>query len=730
MSTEMEQAKQGFKVECEELLQEMEDGLLQMEDDPEDADVINAIFRSAHTIKGSAGIFGLDDIVSFTHVVESLLDKLRNGDMKFTDEAVALLLQANDHMAKLVPHVIENDHIIDDSFTVNGQALINDLNRFMGSETPTSMATTTEGNDDHISVEVAGAVATDNWHISLRFGREVLRNGMDPLSFLRYLNTLGEIIELTTLVDDMPIAEEMDPEECYLGFEIDFNSVADKSEIEQVFEFVRDDCQIHIIPPKSHISLYIELIEALPEDDMKIGEMLIKGGALTEHELQDALQKQTTEEARLGDILTNDGIVDKQVVDAAGEKQEKISKKKSSEGRSIRVDAEKLDHLINLVGELVIGSARSYLLAQKLADDDLLESIENTTRLVEEIRDSALNARMVQIGETFNRFKRVVRDVSKDLGKDIKLTVQGGDTELDKTVVEKIGDPLMHLLRNSMDHGIEAEEIRLANGKPAEGSVLLNAYHDSGSIVIEITDDGGGLNREKILSKAIQQGLVPENHSLSDHDVDRLIFEAGFSTAEAVTNLSGRGVGMDVVRKNIESLRGTVDVNSVPGVGTTFEIRLPLTLAIIDGFLLGVGDSTYVVPLDMVVECVELTSEEQSSTRNNNYINLRGEVLPFIRLGEMFDERKIPNSRENIVVVQYAGQKAGLVVDELLGEFQTVIKPLSKVFQMLKGVSGATILGNGEVAVILDVPALIGQAEQFDARLSTDNARITTQVIH
>ena len=731
MNDEMEEAKQGFKIECEELLQQMEDGLLNLEDEPDDSDAINAIFRSAHTIKGSAGVFGLDDIVAFTHVVESLLDKMRNGEMKVTEDAVALLLKTNDHMAKLVPHVIENDHIIDDAITSEGQTLITELNAFQGADSPIAIAASEPSTEVvQVSAEGGGAVATDNWHISLRFGREVLRNGMDPLSFLRYLATLGEIVELTTLIDEMPAAAEMDPEECYLGFEIDFHSDADKSAIEQVFEFVRDDCQIHIIPPRSHISHYIELIDALPEDDMKIGEMLVKGGALTQHELEQALQKQAEQPEKLGDILVTEQAVDKQVMEAAAKKQKNVRQKKASEGRSIRIDAEKLDHLINLVGELVIASARSYLLAQKIDDDDMIESILNTTRLVEEIRDSALNTRMVQIGETFNRFKRVVRDVSKDLGKDIKLDIQGGDTELDKTVVEKIGDPLMHLLRNSMDHGIESADIRLQRGKPAEGAVTLKAFHDSGSIVIQICDDGGGLNREKILAKAIQKGLVAENHSLSDHDIDRLIFEAGFSTADEVTNLSGRGVGMDVVRKNIEALRGTVDVHCEPGVGTTFDIRLPLTLAIIDGFLLGVGDSTYVVPLDMVVECVELTEEEQDSTVNNNYINLRGEVLPFIRLGRMFDERVRNDSRENVVVVQYAGQKAGLVVDELLGEFQTVIKPLSKVFQMLKGVSGATILGDGQVAVILDVPALIGRAAQFEAHMITHNEPTSTTAIH
>jgi two-component system chemotaxis sensor kinase CheA len=300
--------------------------------------------------------------------------------------------------------------------------------------------------------------------------------------------------------------------------------------------------------------------------------------------------------------------------------------------------------------------------------------------------------------------------VSKDIGKDIVLEVSGAETELDKSVVEKIGDPLMHLVRNSMDHGIESAEVRKAQGKPAKGAVRLNAYHESGSIVIEVGDDGGGLNREKILAKALERGLVASGDQLTDQEIYKLIFEAGFSTAEQVTNLSGRGVGMDVVRRNIEALRGTIEIESEAGAGTIIRIRLPLTLAIIDGFLMSVGGASYVVPLDMVTECIELSELEQRATRERNYINLRGEVLPFLRLKVFFGLEGKAKRHENIVVVQYGGQKAGLVVEDLLGEFQTVIKPLGKLFGNLRGIAGSTILGSGEVALILDVPALVQQA--------------------
>jgi two-component system chemotaxis sensor kinase CheA len=328
---------------------------------------------------------------------------------------------------------------------------------------------------------------------------------------------------------------------------------------------------------------------------------------------------------------------------------------------------------------------------------------------------------MVKIGATFTRFKRVVHDVARELGKDIELRTAGEDTELDKTVVEKIGDPLMHLVRNAIDHGIDAPEVRAARGKPAQGTVTLNAYHDSGSIVIEVSDDGGGLNRDKILSKAIERGLVAVDANLSDAEIYGLIFEPGFSTADQITNLSGRGVGMDVVKRNITALRGSVGIASEPGQGTTVTVRLPLTLAIINGFQVGVGKSVFVVPLDMVDECVKFSAES-----HHDYTDLRGEVLPFIRLRDLFEVPGTPPERQNIVVVKHAGQKFGLVVDTLMGEAQTVIKPLSKMFTQVKGISGSSILGSGDVALILDVPVLMQQA-QFSQIASRQRQESTAQ---
>jgi two-component system chemotaxis sensor kinase CheA len=713
-----ENAQETFLAESRELLEEMESALLQMEQSPDDEDLINSLFRSAHTIKGTSGVFGFDHVEAFTHTVENVLEKMRAGELVVESSLIAILLNCRDQIEVLVENAVADQEPDEETLT-RGNDLQQQLKQYLGEQVdePDKQISKVESP---VEVLTEGRpVQTDNWHISLRFDRDVLKNGMDPLSFLRYLRRLGEIVHISTLCDEMPSMAEMDPELNYLGFEIDLNTDVDKDEIEQVFEFVRDDCQLTILSPRANISHYAQMIQDLPESEMRIGEILVRSGALTQQELEDALKDQastgvdeSTPAKPIGDVLVEKKLVHEEVVAAAVEKQGKSKDFRNTSSRWLRVDAEKLDSLINLVGELVIAGAGTNLQAARLGDEELLESMSSMNRLVEEIRDSALRLRMVQIGETFNRFQRVVRDVSKELGKDINLVINGADTELDKTVVEKIGDPLMHLVRNAMDHGIESADVRLAGGKSAQGTLTLNAYHDSGSIVIEVTDDGRGLDKDKILAKATEKGIVNANTVLSDAEIYRLIFEAGFSTAEQVTNLSGRGVGMDVVKKNIQALRGTVDVESEIGVGTTISIRLPLTLAIIDGFLVGVGDSSFVIPLDMVLECIELTDEEKEETTQQHYINLRGEVLPFLRLSDMFEEQGGRGARENIVVVQYGGQKAGFVVDSLLGEFQTVIKPLGKIFQQIKGISGATILGNGNVAVILDVPNLVQKAGQ------------------
>lgn len=727
------EVRQIFNEESRDLLKQFEAILLKLEDELDSDELINELFRTVHTIKGSSGIIGYDDVVSFTHVAESVMGRLRDKELVINEDLLSLFLDSCDHTKDLIRQAVDAPGVpLAVDIAKKGDQLLNQLQQYLDDQDFPGVVVV----KDEVGISAAenklvegDQVSNDYWHISLRLQSGVLANGMDPLYFFNFLATVGEIVNMTTLATELPLINEMNPEACYLGFEIDLDTSDSKETIAAVFDFMRGECTLHILPPRSRIADYKALIDALPEENMAIGEILVATGALTEDELSEALEyqvEQTVSETlydnentpvevvnkpQLGSLLVEKGMTDTQLVDAAVQKQTRVKEAKQIEMQSIRVNAEKLGDLINLVGELVMSSAHTELLAKHTEDSELLEVSEHLIRLVEEIRDSTLSLRMVQIGDTFNRFKRVVRDTSKDLGKKIDLIISGGDTELDKTVVEKISDPLMHLIRNALDHGVETPDRRTANGKPETATIHLDAYHDSGSIVIELSDDGKGLDPDILVAKAIDKGVITANQQLTVAEIHRLIFAPGFSTAEEVTNISGRGVGMDVVNKNIDALRGQISVESEVGIGSKFIIRLPLTLAIIDGFQVQVGNSSYVIPLDLVEECIEL-DQHQAQSKNGQYIDLRGEVMPYLRLADVFCEDlniEREKCRNNIVVVRYAGQKTGLVVDQLLGEHQTVIKPLGQVFQNLRGISGATILGGGEVAMIIDVPALISQ---------------------
>ena len=722
----LDDALQTFIVESRELLEDMETALLSLGRDADDCgERVNAIFRAAHTVKGSAGLFGLDHLVSFTHVVESVLDDVRAGNLVIDDALVALLLACGDHIAAMVALIAAGRTDPDPALTAQGEPLLARLQTYLTAEAAPAEQVRVANTDDKAGADI---VKDGTWHISLRFGTEVLRNGMDPLSFIRYLGTLGTITAIVPLADALPEAEQMDPEQCYLGFEIVFRTDADRAAIESVFEFVQDDCLLHLLPPTRGIQDYAELVARLPETPDRLVEVLGLCGAVDGDALAGALQGDPVLSAPLAapvpaavdaacvalqaDVVSaarDNGARDNTGREAGGRDV------KSRESPSIRIDADKLDHLIDLVGELIIMASGAQLAAKRVNDPELQETHSALAGLVEAVRDSTLQLRMVKIGATFSRFQRVVHDVARELGKDIELKVSGEDAELDKTVVERIADPLTHLVRNAMDHGIESAELRAERGKPARGTVRLNAYHDSGAIVIEVGDDGGGLQRDRILAKAIERGLVEPGRNLNDGEIYAMIFEPGFSTAAAVTNLSGRGVGMDVVKRNIAELRGSVAVASEPGQGTTVTVRLPLTLAIINGFQVTVGKSVFVVPLDMIDECVEFLAEP-----GHDYTNLRGEVLPFMRVRDLFSLGGSPEGRENIVVVRHAGRKVGLVVDTLLGEFQTVIKPLGRLFSQIRGISGSSISGSGEVVLILDVPVLM---ERAAAQANADRAR-------
>ncbi|WP_049630641.1 chemotaxis protein CheA [Cellvibrio sp. pealriver] len=712
-------ALQTFFAEAEDLLNSMEAALLRLDDGDHDMETINEIFRAAHTIKGSAGLFGLNDIVSFTHIVENVLDRARDGKITISGDLLSILLPCRDHIATLVEHAMhENEN--DEECLAHGKALLDSLTPWLEARpestepvaipTAKTPATSTGG-----TAVQSGSHNHDAWHISVRLGADLLRNGMDPLSIMRFLGSLGEITHITTLTDHLPAFNEFDPEQLYLGFEITLVSDATQQQIEDAFMFVRDESQINIIPPRSNIEAYVNLIKSLPENTQRLGEILVKSHAITYPELEAALatQKQQAKSTgavgMLGDILIEEQSVAPEIVHAALDKQKKIAEKKtSSENRFIRVDAERLDTLINLIGELVINRQRVDLLASKLGNATLIEAVTSMGNFTEAIRDAALTLRMVPIGDTFQKFKRVVRDTAKSIGKEIELEIEGAETELDRSMVEKLNDPLMHIVRNAMDHGIESVAVRESRGKSGTGTIKLTARHDAGNIVIGIHDDGGGLDVEKIRKKAINNGILEEGVHLSRQELFQLIFHPGLSTAEQVTNLSGRGVGMDVVKRNIEELQGGIEIESELTVGTSFSIRLPLTLAIIDGFHVTAGHIDFIVPQNTILECVDLDS--LMHVKGQNCVNLRGEQVPYIRLREIFSLQPKDHSREKIVVVQFGEKRAGIVVDDLHGEIQTVVKPMGPIFQALKGIGGSSLLGTGAVALILDIQQLIGFA--------------------
>lgn len=717
----IDSAKLVFFDECNELLHAMEAALLAVESAPDlaRAEHLNRMFRAAHTIKGSAGLFGFTHIVDFTHLCEGVLDQLRAGELAISAPLVQLLLACRDHIGALV------DAVRDRTPPPLAVELVQAMEQCKRGGT---VAVQAARNKPQVELERNDQpVSSDNWHISLRFGEDILRNGMDPMSFIRYLGTLGQIVYLTTLTDTLPDADLLDPESCYLGFEIEFHAgpEVDKLAIENVFEFVRDDSTVRILPPHAQVAEYIRLILNTPESTARLGEILVKGGALTPAELEEVLRLQragaTAGDPRpIGALLVEAGLAPPQAVAAALDKQRENANHKGREHRIVRVDAARLDALIDLVGELVISGAAAQLSAQQSGNTEVLERIATLSELVEHIRDEALSLRMVPVSEIFNRFPRVVRDAAHELNKQIELQLMGEDTELDKSMVERLSDPLVHLVRNAIDHGIESPHQRRQQGKVEHGTVWLNAYHESGSVVIEVGDDGGGMNRARLLKRGIERGLVATDVALSDQQILQLVFEPGFSTAESVTNLSGRGVGMDVVKRNIEALKGTIDLDSVEGEGTVIRLRMPLTLAIIDGFRVAVGGVTFVIPLDMVLECMDAPSDVND--RHQHYLNLRGEVLPYLPLRELFEIQAPPAKRQSVVVVQYGSQRAGLLVDRLEGEIQAVIKPLGQLFRGVRGLAGSTILGNGAVALILDVPDVVLRAVKDERRSVADIA--------
>jgi two-component system chemotaxis sensor kinase CheA len=709
----MDDAKATYREEARELLAELETSLLELEERPEDTNLINRVFRAMHTIKGSGSMFGFDDIAAFTHEVETVFDLVRNGKMAVSKGLLDLTLQSRDHISALL-EASGSGEAVD---RAEGETLIQGLRRLTPGAAPLPAPAAPAVPATPVAPAAPQAVADEArpgganiWRIRFRPQREVLASGTNPIALLNELRELGAC-QVVAHVEDIPLLDELNAEHCYLYWDIILTGTCEMAAIKDVFIFVEDSCE-----------LTIELIDCdncsdINTDDpgyKRLGQILIERGDLAPAEIAKALAMQQ----RLGELLVDQGLVTPAKVQSALAEQEQVKSKRqerlaspATEAASIRVPAERLDQLVNLVGEMVTVQAHLTQVANTLRNPTFMSIAEEVERLTNELRDTALNIRMLPIGSTFSKFKRLVRDLSQELGKEIEMETFGGDTELDKTVIEKLNDPLVHIIRNSIDHGVEMPEVRRAAGKPAGGTVKLGAEHSGGSVLITIRDDGAGLDREVLRTKAVEKGLISATAELSDQECYGLIFAPGFSTAAKVTNVSGRGVGMDVVKRGIDGLRGSISIASKKGEGTTITLKIPLTLAIIESLLVKIGDSHFVLPLAAVEECIELTKADIAASHGRNLARVRGRVTPYISLREQFAiTGKCPEIQQ-IVIVQVHGQSIGFVVDFVVGEHQTVIKPLGRLYQGVQGLSGATILGDGSVALILDLGVLARTAE-------------------
>ena len=688
-----------FREEADELLIDLEAAMLELEEQPDDSDCVDRAFRAMHTIKGSGSMFGFEKLAAFTHHLENAFDLVRNGDLKISKELINISLDSGDHIRQLLENKESSEELDHDSDELLARlsALVPDTDE---------QHSNADASTDDSAKKPAGTSSdnTQTYRVRINPGEDSFANGMDVLPILREIRSLGPC-HITTIACDLPTLEKADPEKCYLTWDLILTTDQGINALNDVFIFVEDDWEIDIkvVDQSGHWS-------DTPEDK-PLGEILVEKGDATEEQIAHAQAQQK----KIGEILTDSENIPPEKIKSALDEQKVLrkqhQKRKASEGVSnVKVPAEKLDILMDLVGELVIAQARLNQSATLLRDPSLFTIAEDIERLTTELRDNTLGLRMLSIGTTFARFRRLVRDLSNDLGKKIDLVTEGAETELDKTVIDRLGDPLVHLIRNSIDHGIEMPEQRKAAGKPEKGTVLISAVHRESHVVITIKDDGAGLDAEAIRGKAIERGVLTEESTPTDQELYNLIFDAGFSTAKVVSNVSGRGVGMDVVKRSIEELRGTVSIDSSPGEGSTVTIKLPLTLAIIEGLLVQVEHDKYVIPLSQVDECIELTAAEVKSANGNKLIEVRGELVPYLRLRECFNNNENTLDIEQIVVIRNGDSRFGFTVDQVIGQHQTVIKGLGKVYEGVKGLAGATILGDGNVALILDTNVLIQDA--------------------
>jgi len=649
-----EHFKQSFREEAREILADLEAALLELNESRGDQELVGRVFRALHTIKGSGAMFGFEDLAAFTHNLENAYDEVRNGRLQVGSELIDLTLSALDQIRAML------EERAGAAETAICAGIIVAVRKLAGLEDGAGTAPSApRSQQDHSS---SGAPVRQ-WAIRFAPGPEFLLNGANPLLLFAELRQLGGL-SVKASMEMVPPLVELDAERCYVVWEMVLATAVDRDAVRDVFIFVEDNCELTIEP-----------------------------AAGTEEETAKAADDtaRALEEPRT----------------ASGGRR---TYDKPESATSLRVPAAKLDQFVDLVGELVTVQARLAELAARHDDPEVAEVSEEIERLTCALRENSMNIRMTPIRGTFEKFRRLVHDLARDLGKDVELTMEGGDTELDKTVIEQLGDPLMHLIRNSMDHGIESRELRVARGKRVTATLHLSARHSGATVLVAVSDDGGGINTKAVRQRAIEKGLVAADAPLAEAEIYSLIFQPGFSTAAQVTDVSGRGVGMDVVRQRVEALRGTIDVASKPGLGTSVTLRLPLTLAIIDGLLVAVEDACFVLPLASTLECIELSSADIERANGKHVADVRGEIVPYIRLREHFAILEERPELEQIMVVETGEGRFGFVVDRVLGNCQTVIKSLGRVYRHVQAVSGATILGNGQVALILDPERLVQDA--------------------
>ncbi|MDQ0321475.1 two-component system chemotaxis sensor kinase CheA [Pararhizobium capsulatum DSM 1112] len=680
-----------FRIEAAELLEQIETGLLDLTYRLNDKDQIDAVFRGLHTLKGSGAMFGFDALAAFTHHCETAFDRVRKGEKPATSELVAAVLAAQDHMRALIENPTDDHGAI-------GEVLLAQLRQAVEGDAPVAEAMPAVVIAAPAKV-VTSAAQHHIWRIRFSLPLNSMVNGTNPLGLLDELRDLGEC-RVVANTSAIPSLDVLVPTELYVSWDVTLTTDQPRSAIDDVFIFVLDDMQLEvedIAPvaeapavapaPAAEAPAAVSIVPAAPVVQVAVAPAPVAAVAAP------SARPAPAPEASGGD------------------------QRQAKAAENVRVPAERLDELMDRVGELVIAQSRLRQLASTSMDLQLRSVSEEIERLSGELRDTMMVLRMVPVGSLFGRFRRLVHDLARETGKIIELETEGETTEVDKTVIERLADPLVHLVRNSIDHGLETPEERRAAGNEEAGKVLLSARQAGGEVIITIKDDGRGINRERVRAKAESSGLMQPGQQISDQDLLQMIFQPGFSTAAQVTNLSGRGVGMDVVKKTVEALRGAIDVTSKPGQGSEVALRIPLTLAIIDGLLVRVGEGRYVIPLSAVEECLELSLEEDLRSRGRSFISLRDSLVPFLRLRDLFRTGTKPDTHQKVVVISTGTERVGMVVDQIIGDHQTVIKSMSKLHHDVATFSGATILGDGSVALILDVAHLVAAGQQQEAHL-------------